>query len=122
MAYNDPMLLKFCRPPHSIKRTVDDVPTPAVMKIIQISGEGEVRFLMGKNVTAEGVGAAPDIFTPTGTNAPAPGIKLNEVSAVQLAEVRDKYGGVGSTEDIILTMHVVETDEVPGGPSTSTSI
>ena len=109
------MLLKFCRPPHSIKRTANDVSTPAVMKIIQIANEGEARFLTGESISANGVGATPDIFVPTGTNAPAPGIKLTQGSAVQLAEVRDKYGSVASTVDVILTIHVVETDEVPGG-------
>lgn len=107
MEYNDPMLLKFCRPPHVIQRKGGDAAIGSKLTIIQIANQGEARFTMANSIVEEGVGEEPEIYLPTGKNAPAPGLKLLQESALQLANIRDTYGGLDATEDIYLTIHVV---------------
>jgi hypothetical protein len=50
-----------------------------------------------------------------GVAAPRRGIRLLQDSAKALAVIRDQYGLKTSTEDVIVTIHVMATDTTPGG-------
>ena len=90
-------------------------------------------FLAGVGENESGSGSGNDVlqsrtykaYVGTSEDQPAlfkAGIKLLKSTAIDLGEIRDTYGVRGeSTEDILLTMHVVGTDTIPGGVYTYVS-